>query len=73
MADGRWQLIATKVRRADSTFAAGERIRLVTNEIFRAKGVSPALVTDGAFRPTGAPDDLGTLLDDEQFTMLTNG
>ena len=69
MTDRRWQFISDKIRAADSTLTVGQRICLVAKEILNAKTVSLALVIDHAYRPMAATDDLGTLLDDEQFAL----
>lgn len=69
MADGRWQFIADRVRTADSTITVGTRICVVASDLLKAKSVSLALVIDGSYRPIAATDDLGTLLDEEQFAL----
>jgi hypothetical protein len=72
MADERWQFIADRVRAVDSTLTGSNRICLVANELLDAKCVALAKVIDHTYSPVAATDDLGTLLDDEQF-VLANG
>jgi len=72
MADERWQFIADRVRAVDSTLTGSNRICLVANELLDATCVALAKVIDHVYSPVAATDDLGTLLDDEQF-VLANG
>ena len=72
MADERWQFIADRIRAADSTLTVGKRICLVANELLDAKCVALAKVIDHAYTPVADTDDLGTLLNDQQFA-LSNG
>jgi hypothetical protein len=69
MADERWHFIADKIHAADSTLTVGQRICFVANELLNAKTVSLAKVIDHSYHPVAATDDLGTLLDDEQFAL----
>lgn len=69
MADERWQLIADKVRNADPALAVGLNICVAARELLGAKCASLALVVDHIYSPIAATDDLGTLLDDEQFAL----
>lgn len=69
MADERWQFIADKVRAADPALASGSSICLAARELLGAKTASLALVIDHYYRPVAATDDLGVLLDDEQFAL----
>jgi GAF domain-containing protein len=69
MVDGRWQFIADKIRTADTSLAIGHSICVAARELLGATSASLALVIDHAYRPIAATDDLGTLLDDEQFAL----
>lgn len=69
MVEGRSKTIADRIRAADSTLTTGHRICLVANELLGAKSVSLGLVVDHAYSPVAATDNLGTLLDDEQFAL----
>lgn len=69
MTDQRWQFISDKIRAADAGLSVGHHICLVAKDILNAKSVSLAMVIDHAYRPMAATDDLGTLLDDEQFAL----
>ena len=69
MADERWQFITDKVRAAGATLSGVERICLVANRLLDAKCVSLAKVIDHTYNSVAATDDLGTLLDDQQFTL----
>lgn len=69
MVDGRWKLISDKIHAADSTRSVSQRICLVANELLNARSVSLAQVIDHTYSPIAATDDLGTLLDDQQFAL----
>jgi len=69
MVDGRWKLISDKIHAADSTRSVSQRICLVANELLDARSVSLAQVIDHTYSPIAATDDLGTLLDDQQFAL----
>lgn len=69
VADERWKFIAEKIRTADPALALGRGICVAARELLGAQSASLALVIDHVYSPIAATDDLGTLLDDEQFAL----
>ena len=69
MTEERWHFITDEIRTADPTLAVSARICLVARELLTARAVSLAFVINRSYRPVAASDDLGTLLDEQQFTL----
>lgn len=69
MPEDRSKSIAERIRAGDPTLTVSQRICLVANELLCAQSVSLALVVDHAYTPIAATENLGALLDDEQFAL----
>lgn len=69
MSDPRWDFIADKVGALDPGLSLSQRICSVALELLGARSVSLALVVSHAYSPIADSDALGTLLDEEQFSL----
>jgi hypothetical protein len=69
MPDPRWKFIADKVAALDATLSLSQRICSVALELLRARSISLALAVNHAYSPIADSDPLGTLLDEEQFSL----
>lgn len=69
MAEGRTAFISDKIQSADSALTFDHRLCLVANELLASEYVSLALVVDHVYSPVAATDNLGALLDEEQFAV----
>lgn len=69
MGDRLWHYIAACVDNTDADLSYPQRICLAGTELLDVDSMSIALVVDGHYEPLGSADELGSRLDELQFSL----